>query len=367
MRFLLLILTCVISFIACQRPYGHNEIVKQTLPDSIEYPQISEIEDREDPFQYYRLAKLTFDQGNAVQALAYAQKAVQLDDENALYYYLLAQINAGLGRSNEALDNAIKSYSLGYINPELQIIISQQYYAEQEYEKGERFLDAAIRKKPNDPSVTFLKAQMMLQKDDTTAALQWIEKTLNIDSAYTEAIERKAKIAMARQDIDEAINLRKKIHRMAPKNTENLYALGILNLEIKNYDEASDLFKQLIQLDANNLSAYLQLSKIKLEKRQYDSVRFYADLALQYDQEFNDVRLLKARSYDKQYRYNDALEVYRDIVARDPAFEIATIEMEQLLKKIAYLRRVRKKQDSVKKATEPTLIESIENTDNQND
>ncbi|MGK7390211.1 MAG: tetratricopeptide repeat protein [Candidatus Cyclobacteriaceae bacterium M2_1C_046] len=364
---LLLFIFGIFFIIACQRPYGHNEIVTQPLPDSLEFPQIAEIEDTEDPFQYYRLARLTYDQGNAVQALAYAEKAVQLDDENAFYYYLLAQVNASLGKSKEALDNALKSYSLGYVNPELQIIISQQYYAEKEYGKGERFLDAAIRKKQNDPSVTFLKAVLMLQKNDTTAGLQWIEKTLAIDSAYTDAIERKAKIAMAQKNIQEAISLREKIYTLEPKNTENLYTLGVLNLEITQYDAAEEWFRQLVQLDANNLSAYLQLSEIKLEKRQYDSVRFYAEKALQYDQSFDDVRLLIARSYDRQYRYNQALEVYQEILSRDSTFEIAIVEMEQLLKKIAYLRRVRQKQDSIKEETTPAKIESIKNPNNQDD
>lgn len=361
-------LCCLVFFIflihSCQKPYGHKEIISENLPDSIEYPEFLEIQDTDDSFQYYRLAKYTYDQGDLRKALDHAKKAIQLDDENALYYYLVAQIYASLEENNEALDNALKSYSLGYVNPELQILISQQYYAKEEIEKSREFLNVVLRKKPNDPSVTFLKARMLLQDHDTVSAIDWINKTLSIDSTYTEAMERKAEIEIAGDNLEEAIRIRERIYQINPENITNMYTVGTLQLELKNYDEATKWFKEVIKKDSTHLSSYLQLAEIKLENYQYDSSRFYSEIALQYDSAFNDARLIIARSYDKQYMYSRALEVYQNILARDSTFEIATIEMEQLLKKIAYLRRIQQRQDSVKQNM-PAPIQGIKDIDNQ--
>ena len=337
----------IVTFVSCNKPYGQDEMVAEDFPDSLNYPQILEIEDEDDAFQYYRLARLKYSQKKYGEAINYAREAINLDEQNAIFYYLLARLLAIEGYYAEALDNALKSYSLGYVNPDLQVLIAQQYYELGQAPEGEQYLDVALKKRPRDAKINFIRAVIYLQENDTLRGMQWLNKTIALDSTYNEAYQRKAEIFMARGQVEQAIEQLEIAYAIKPRNQEDIYTIATLHLQLENYNEADLWLKRLLNLDENHLSAYLQLSQVKLDQRQYDSARYYANLALEIDENFNDARLLIARSYDRQYRYQQALAVYRDIVARDPDFEIAVNEMELLEKKIAYLRRRRQQQDTV--------------------
>jgi tetratricopeptide (TPR) repeat protein len=359
---IIIIFIIISSFTSCKKPYGQDPMVREDFPDSLNYPQITEIEDDDDAFQYYRLAKLKYSQKKYDEGIGYAREAIDLDEQNAIFYYMLAQLLAAQDKPEEALDNALKAYSLGYLNPDLQVLIAQQYYKIGEASEGERYLDVALKKRPENPNTTFLRAVIYLQNQDTTRGMAWLNETIEIDSSFGEAYRRKAEILIARDSIEKAISQLERAYSINPLSEEDMYTIATLNMKTGNLKEATLWLRRLIMLDNSNISAYLQLAQIKLDQRQYDSARYYAQHALDYNEHFNDARLLIARSYDRQYRYSQALEVYRDIVARDPDFDIAAIEMELLEKKIAYLRRRRQQQDSIKNNA-PAPVDTTNNSD----
>lgn len=106
----------------------------------------------------YNLAKLYFDQKKLLEALEYAQDAVEKKNDFVDAYFLIGQILTGLNRIDEAIVNYEKSVKIAPGQVELKFYLAEAYFMNRQFQKAKQIFNeihlkmtsAEIKKKIED-------------------------------------------------------------------------------------------------------------------------------------------------------------------------------------------------------------------------
>jgi tetratricopeptide (TPR) repeat protein len=101
-----------------------------------------------------------------------------------------------------------------------------------------------------------------------------------------------------------------------------------------------------MSLEPGRTRSYNGLANSFYAQGKYDSALFYAGQALEMDSTVVYSHLIKARALAKRYYYKDAVQEYEHILSMDSTYTIAGDELEKLDRKIAYLRSLKKYNES---------------------
>lgn len=172
-------------------------------------------------------------------------------------------------------------------------------FQEERYEESMAFLKKVLKKEPKDPANTLLMGQNLLASGDAEASLVYIEKTIDLDPNYADAIAERAAYEAAKgnyqlalQDIDQAISLfpdsasyqmqKGKIFKQAgktdsaivafgkaielsPKNSKPYQERGYLHLATEAYGDAILDLNQVVELKGADATTYINRGYAKLE------------------------------------------------------------------------------------------------------
>lgn len=265
-------------------------------------------------------------------------------------YELRGVTRQNLGKIKEAIEDYDKVLSM---LPENRGILFNKALALEElkeYDAAKEAFDELIRKHPRFDSGYLGRAKMYLATKDTTAAINDIDKALEINKNAVNAYVMRADIAInshkdyqqALNDMNEAIKLQPRyagyfINRaflrhqtddyygamsdydyavqLDPLNIVALYNRALLRAEVHDYNRAIDDLNQVIALSPNDYRTLYNRSIVLKEKGDYkDALRdvnkvieAYPDLAAAYFLRFDIKRLMGDKSADKDYNYSLAL------------------------------------------------------------
>ncbi len=277
-------------------------------------------------------------------SLSTIERAVEaLPDDGELFY-----IKARFHLENDELTPAIiamgKAGRLGYLTAEYFSVYAQVLLKAGEAEEA---LKQANRFKQLDPEnyrTDFLKGKIYYDLGDTIQAIESFD------------------VAFDKQKMDEELNLllldillsRNDTARFGQvtgdiKQTDQGWLLKVARLK-DSYglrDDAISDLRSILNNDQNFLPAILYLSQSYFEKTYYDSARYFSTMAISMDSLKLVARLTKARSYEKQYQYGEAITEYQNLISIDSTYQNAAEELNEVYRKVAYLRRLREERDAV--------------------
>lgn len=165
-------------------------------------------------------------------ALENFRKAVELDVTNPNHHFQLAKLYFLLAVSgvNEARSSATASY------------------------------ETAIALDPKNPKYHLRLAQLALTIDDRELAKEELETALALKKNYTEAIQLQSEIAIADENIEEAIDKVTSIVRLEPTNPSRYFQLGLLYESNNDIELATAAYRRAVELNTNYADARYMLA-----------------------------------------------------------------------------------------------------------
>ena len=251
-----------------------------------------------DPYFFRALAKLNLD--DYAGAEADCTIAIENNKFKTEAYKL-----RGFARQIQGKDSlAVEDYNVGLsYNPIDKNFLFYKAVALTElkrYDEADSTFKVLLRQYPRYDDGFTARARLEMEKKDTTAALDDIEKALSISKAQINPYLMKAEIYWKRQDwqnagsaLDEAIRLRPEIPdlyvnrafvrynsddffgamsdynyaiEIDPDNNAAYFNRGLLRYEVKDLEKAESDMSQVIRLNPTNVHAYFNRGLIRLEE-----------------------------------------------------------------------------------------------------
>ena len=251
-----------------------------------------------DPYFFRALAKLNLD--DYAGAEADCTIAIENNKFKTEAYKL-----RGFARQIQGKDSlAVEDYNVGLsYNPVDKNFLFYKAVALtdlKKYDEADSTFRILLRQYPRDDNGFTARARLNLERNDTTAAIDDIEKALSISKSQINPYLMKAEIYWKRKDwqnageaIDAAVRLRPELPglyvnrafirynsddffgamsdynyaiELDPENTPAYFNRGLLRYEVKDLEKAEEDMSQVIRLNPDNVHAYFNRGLIRLEE-----------------------------------------------------------------------------------------------------
>lgn len=265
----------------------------------------------------YNISELATDyylsQGELDKALIYADRAEILGAQSAGFYQMKAQLFSQLGEYDQAID---------YINK-------------------------AILINRSDFSAYYTKGKIYLTLGDTLSGLKFLEMSLSHYRTRHEVLYEISDIYESMGEYARAEELIVAAMQYAPESEKLIIKrAGIQKNGQRFVDAKQTLWKSFSQNEAH-LESGMALSYLYFELTNYDSAIAVSNMVQTRDTSWIEPVLLNARAYDKKYFLTTALRNYEKVIELDSTHEEAQSEMQKVLGKIAYLRKLREAKEAM--------------------
>jgi tetratricopeptide (TPR) repeat protein len=270
------------------------------------------------------------------EALESLELAVKHDDTLVEAYLLIARFNMLPGGDRSKVTGAAtKAIDLLADRPTEQsaaYLLRATTYTEDEDEQRLADLNAAIKMNPENLEALQLRAALRLANEDVDGAIKDLEKVLAKDPANQAVAEEAVRQLVEKNRVEDAIALISKILEAKP-NEGLLRMRGILyRMDQKEAEALADFNKALAMQPRDPMSllqrAEISLARkdIKAAKRDFKSATKLAPQLAQMDQAIY-VRCLIAI---EEGRMSDAIRDMKILVARDPENSLRQVQLANL-------------------------------------
>lgn len=232
-------------------------------------------------YNYLGLIKL--DQQKIADAINYFQFAIKIESNNAFYHYNLGT-----------------AYSLNGWLPE----------AENEFKN-------AISLEPENIIYNYSLAYLYYERNDIKKATESVDKILELDANYIDAIILKALIQSKSGKIVEAKNLLESLLSKTTQNDFLYYALAKIYKEFPLYQKAIECLQEALFVKPESLEYLSELANCYCEIERYQVAQDILTKVLYLNKHFIYAHLLMAKINLKQGKYQAALKIVENTLKLD--------------------------------------------------
>ncbi len=232
-------------------------------------------------YNYLGLIKL--DQQKIADAINYFQFAIKIESNNAFYHYNLGT-----------------AYSLNGWLPE----------AENEFKN-------AISIEPENIIYNYSLAYLYYERNDIKKATESVDKILELDANYIDAIILKALIQSKSGKIVEAKNLLESLLSKTTQNDFLYYALAKIYKEFPLYQKAIECLQEALFVKPESLEYLSELADCYCEIERYQVAQDILTKVLYLNKHFIYAHLLMAKINLKQGKYQAALKIVENTLKLD--------------------------------------------------
>ncbi|MEM7551294.1 MAG: tetratricopeptide repeat protein [Bacteroidota bacterium] len=354
---LLLFLFGVIAITSCESSFSKDPFPEVNpsrnfdLEKSLKLVDKAIRNDPENAENYFKKSNLLFRVGRYGNAKENLQKALNVDPLNPSYLLFNAEILLEEGKISSARYEASKLLRSTADNEGALKIMSSTYAADGNDSLALMFLDKALEINPSNPSLYLQKAELHRRLNEYAESGENYKKSISID-ANLQAFEGWSSLLIEQSLYDSAASIIGDAVENYPSSLKLKYNFSDLLSQSGRSDSAIAYLKLLTNTYPLELGVYDRISNSYLLKYFYDSANHYAKKALEIDSLHKPALLTQARiSNNKDLVYN-SLEIYNKILQIDSAYVPAKREKESLLRKIAYLQKLKKEMEEFRQIQE---------------
>jgi len=343
-----LVLLAMLS--SCDYRYSRHALHPEPVFDDQYYAALLAATDRNinrnpnEPANHYSKAVLLASLYQPTKALASVRQAIALDNTKAEYYVLAAQLLEQQDSLTTAYSAAKTAESFGYQFPDLYQLISRLYFKAGNYRDAIEYNSRCVAIAPQAEGYRLEAARLHLAVGDTLQARQALNaayalapNSSEVQSAMVDYYEQTARYDTALLYLHRQLATR-------PNNMALVVRQGTLLASAGMADSALVTLNRALVRNPASLPLANQLMLLHYQAYTYDSALYYANRMLGTDSTLTGPLLIKARIFDKRYRYASARQVYQQLLAAHPGYEVAQQELNKLNRKIAYLQQRRAQQ-----------------------
>ncbi|MCF8236916.1 MAG: tetratricopeptide repeat protein [Saprospiraceae bacterium] len=135
-----------------------------------------------------------------------------------------------------------------------------------------------------------------------------------------------------------------RIMTLDPQNAEGLFWAGMIHREEGNNVQAIKRFQEATEQDPDLIDAWIECGKLLSQEKKPLALRYF-ETAVRLDSTSDHARHALAEYLQDQGRYQDALDVYRDLVLRNPQYADAIYNSGLIYLEMDSLQDARKQFD----------------------
>ncbi len=267
--------------------------------------------------------------GQANSALSDVNMALQLDSLNANIWVTLADVYFEKERFVDSREVLKKSLEIDPNNTSALLKLARLYLIYREYNISMAYLDRALYEDPILVDAFHLKAVIMIEQGDTTAAILSYQKAVDINPEFYDAwiglgILYSAKgNPLAEQYYINAVNI-------DTNNTHAIYILALYYQQNNQLGLAEEKYRTIIRKEVNE-NAWYNLGYINLVYREnYNEAISCFQKALNINPDYNDALFNLALSLEMSGDKEDARLIYLELLKKVPNHTAALEQINNL-------------------------------------
>lgn len=172
---------------------------------------------------------------------------------------------------------------------------------------------------PNDPKTLNNLGNAYLQQNELQQAVQTYLQALRFDASMTDTHRNLAHVYRRQGLTDKAFEHLRAAVGLAPQEAENYLALGRLYLELKDLPAAQETLSKALFYNPGLTAARVELGNVYLEMGKTEwAVHEFAVAAQSNDGMAVYAWFGLASAHHQEKRHSEAIQAYREVLARDP-------------------------------------------------
>jgi tetratricopeptide (TPR) repeat protein len=353
---ILLLFFLVITLPSCEDNIGSDPVFTENAREILDIEKGMKLIDRQisrepaDPENYFKKSILLLQSGRHQEARQYLDEAINRDVLNPTYQVLYCRILLEEGRISTARYETKKLLKSGIENATIYEILSETYILDNLDSLGLQSINRAIAMNPSNPNL-YLKRGKILEElgrnEEAVASYEMsIEKGKNFE-AFNNLIDIYLE--------NDSLNKASQLISLALINYPDNYELSLRSLRLKLSSDSPvdsvkpDFLRIMDDFPAQKHELAALLSRGYLKEYKTDSAQKYAGWSLAADSLYFPAHMVMAEiSERRNYNYR-ALNQYNSILEIDSTYMPAKNEKARLLRKIAYLQKLEKEMEELKK------------------
>lgn len=358
--------SAVAEQVAALRGLGEVRYRQQRYAESADYFNKALALDTTDVQARLGLARALRGQGDYVNALAQADKALALEPENLQGRVLHAQLQGDTGHADLAgqeLDALVASLK----NPTVDtyLVLAQAFTSLKGYDSAISLLEAAKQDFPNEPLVIRQIGETQTAAKRWDAAIAAYDQLLQANPNDPEALLGKARVYNYANKLDQAQPLYEQIRQIAPTNYSAIVELADVLGRRGNWPASIAMYRQAVQQNPQDLATQVEMARVMRYNHQPADAETVLNNVLQIDARYApayaergilrgeqgdtaagiaDLRqaltitpddltaqlgLAEVLGYDHQYA--ESIRLYQAALQRDPENQKARVELGLVL------------------------------------
>lgn len=282
--------------------------------------------------EYLVKAQAFYDEGELVKAKIEAQNAAQVEPKNSKARYLLALIAEKDEKYQEMFGHLMVAVDGDPNNVEARIKLGTLYFLGQAWDEAAEQAAELLKMAPNDARVHLLQARVLVQKGDREAGIAEINKSLEIDPDYPDAIILKA-AADSMENIDAGLQtLDTAIARLPAEKSRPLRELRVIMLsQAKRLDQVETSLESLAADFPKEQSYQFQLAQFYTSQGRVDDAEQLLKGLTERDPTDTDKQLGYVQFLATQRDQDKAEAALREFIDQNPDANKLRLALGQLL------------------------------------
>jgi tetratricopeptide (TPR) repeat protein len=274
---------------------------------------------------------------NLKYALADAIAANELDSNNVDVLLNWGEVNYFFNKTRISRDAWIRCIKLDKENVDCRLKLAELYHIVEEYEKSLK-MAREVTKIDEDNATAYLILGLDYRDgiNDTLTALKYIQKAIDLQEDYFEAIEHAA-LLYTHMGNPLAEGYYDRMTLLQPDNYLVYYNRGIFYYNIEDWNKALESLTLASQLDQNNPEIYMTLGMVHLKIDALPEAEALFTKAIEFSPSGANYRAYYSRGYANELQgdFSNAVRDYQQARQFNPTYEPAKIALQRLAKQVS--------------------------------
>jgi len=217
---------------------------------------------------------------NLKYAAADVAAVLELDSSRTRALELWGDITFATNQTRQSRDAWVRCMKEDPSYIPCRLKMAQLYHVVTEFEKSAALVDEVLEMEPKNAEATYLKGLLMRDAiEDTTRALDWFQKAIDLKPDYIEALDMSG-VLYSSLGNPLALGYFNRLIDLQPEVRAHFYNRGMFYLGQQNWNGALEDFTKCTQLDPQDLESFFNIGYVHLQLQLYAEARQYFTQAL---------------------------------------------------------------------------------------
>jgi len=306
-----------------QTPMTVSEAI-QSLNDSI-------ANDSTNALLYLHRAQAYIANEQVGAAMIDINKSLQLDPNNVDTYLLLANIYYMLGDENNINITLNRAAEIDPFDSRPLVKLAELNLLQQNYNLAGAYIDKALKVNAYNPRAYFVKGMyFIIAEQDTINALKNFQLAAEQDANFYDPVEQICRIYAVQQP-PYALDYIRKTQQQFPEQNNARYELALYLQSHGEPEEALRHYDTLLQIQPDNYIVLYNIGYINFVYLEDNETALeYFNRAAEINPNYTDAVYNKGRVLEQMGQYRQAEEIYKDILAKKPNYQLAVDGMNRI-------------------------------------